>query len=179
MKFIEQKLKGVWLIAPEAHADKRGELRRHYCENEFRTHGLNARIVQTNISENWYMHTLRGFHYQIAPFEEAKTLSAMCGAIYDIVVDLRPKSETFLKWISFDIDDKNKFSLHIPAGCANAYLTESDRTIIHYYMSEFYSPESYRGFRFNDPLFKFSWPHEPAVISDKDLQFPDFDMSKL
>lgn len=174
MKFYEQEISGVWVIEAEPFTDNRGVFRRHFCQQEFGERGIETRICQANISENHRKYTLRGFHYQIEPFAECKTISCMHGAIFDVVADLRPKSQTFLKWISVELNSKNNFSLHIPAGCANAYLTLEDNTIIHYYMSEFYSQESYRGFRYNDPLFGFVWPAEPTVISDRDRSYPDF-----
>lgn len=179
MKYYEQEISGVWLIEPEPFLDKRGVFRRHFCKREFGERSIETRICQTNIIENRNKYTLRGFHYQIKPFEECKTISCFQGALYDIVVDLRPESNTFLKWISFELNSQNNVSLHVPAGCANAYLTLDDHTMIHYYMSEFYSPESYRGVRYNDPLFKFVWPAEPVIISDKDRTYPDFDPSSI
>ncbi len=175
MKFVQQDISGVWQIEPEPFQDSRGSFRRHFCRQEFNERGIETQISQANISENCGKYTLRGFHYQIKPFEEHKTISCLQGAIYDIVVDLRPESPTFLKWISFELNSKNNISLHVPAGCANAYLTMDDYTMIHYYMSELYTPDSYRGFRYNDPLFKFVWPAEPVIISDKDKAYPDFD----
>jgi dTDP-4-dehydrorhamnose 3,5-epimerase len=174
MKFHEQELKGVWLIEPEPYVDDRGALRRHYCAREFEDHGIDMRIAQTNISENLKKYTLRGFHYQIQPYEEAKTISCMKGALFDIIIDLRKNSETFLKWISVEVDDSKGIAIHLPAGCANAYMTMTDNTWIHYYHSESYAPESYRGFRYNDPLLKFVWPCEPVLISEKDSKLPDF-----
>jgi len=175
MKFREQKIGGVWLIEAEPLVDDRGAFRRHFCRQEFKKRGLESQILQTNISENFRKHTLRGFHYQVKPFEEAKTLSCMRGAIYNIVVDLRPGSSTFLQWVSFELKADDGLSLHVPAGCANAYLTREDFTTILYYMSEAYSAGGYRGFRYNDPLFGFKWPAEPVVISEKDRSYPDFD----
>ena len=179
MKFEELGLRGVWLIEPELFSDERGVLRRHYCAREFAEHGLAAMTVQGNISENRQRATLRGFHYQVQPFEEAKTLSCMTGAIYDIVVDLRVKSPTFMEWVSVEISAHGRCSLHVPAGCATACITTEPDTTLHYYMSEFYSPESYRGIRYNDPMFGFRWPMEPQVISDKDRSYPDFDPESL
>ena len=175
MKFVELEIPGVWLIEPEPFVDDRGVFRRHFCQKEFDERGIESRICQTNISENWVKYSLRGFHYQIKPYGECKTISCLQGAVYDIVVDLRPESQSFLRWLSVEIDSKNHLSLHVPAGCANAYLTLEDQTMIHYYMSEFYHPESYRGFRYNDPLFNFVWPAEPKVISEKDRNFSNFD----
>ena len=175
MTFVELGLRGVWLIEPEVFADERGVLRRHFCVREFAEHGLAPMAVQGNVSENPHRGTLRGFHYQVQPFAEAKTLSCMTGAIHDIVVDLRAQSPTFMKWIAVEIEASGRCSLHVPAGCANAWLTTAPDTTVHYYMSEMYSPASYRGIRYNDPAFGFRWPMEPLVISDKDRSFPDFD----
>lgn len=179
MKFTELGLKGVWLIEPEVFADDRGVFRRHFCAEEYAAHGLAPAAVQGNISENTHVGTLRGFHYQAGRFAEAKTLSCLTGAIYDIVVDLRPDSPTWKQWVSVEISAKDRRSLHVPAGCANAWLTTEPNTIIHYYMSEMYAPQSYRGFRYNDPAFGFKWPFEPRVISEKDRTFADFDPASL
>lgn len=175
MKFVELGLRGVWLIEPEAYADERGVFRRHFCAREFRDHGLAPAAVQGNVSENPHLGTLRGFHYQARPFEEAKTLSCMTGAIYDIVVDLRPESPTFMRWVPVELAARDRKSLHVPAGCANAWLTTAPDTVVHYYMSEEYAPDSYRGFRYDDPAFGFRWPIAPKVISERDRGFPDFD----
>jgi len=179
MDFVELGLRGVWLIEPHVVMDERGVFRRHFCAQEFAAHGLSVDVAQGNISENPREGTLRGFHFQSGCVAEAKTLSCMTGAIYDIVVDLRPASPTFMQWISAEISARDRRSLHIPAGCANAWLTTEPNTIIHYYMSERYTPASYRGFRYNDPTFGFRWPATPSVISEKDAAFPDFDPSSL
>lgn len=179
MTFTQLGLPGVWLIDPVVFADDRGVFRRHFCAEEYQAHGLTPTVAQGNVSENLYAGTLRGFHYQLPPWAEAKTLSCITGALYDIVVDLRPDSPTFLQWISVEISARDRRSLYVPAGCANAWLTTEPNTVLHYYMSEFYHPESYRGFRYNDPAFDFRWPAEPAVISDKDRTFPDFDPTEF
>jgi len=174
MKFHEQKFKGVWLIETEPVGDHRGKFHRHFCQREFGEIGLNSNIAQINISENPKALTLRGFHYQTKPSEEEKIISCLQGALYYVVVDLRPDSNTYLKWMGIELTAEDNHSIYIPAGCANAYLTLKSSTTILYYMSEFYSAEYYRGFRYNDPLFSVKWPSEPAVISDKDNKFPDF-----
>lgn len=179
MKFIEAGLEGVWLIEPLVFTDERGVFRRHFCAEEFAAHGLSSTAVQGNISENPHRGTLRGFHYQLAPFGEAKTLSCITGAIYDMVVDLRPSSPTFMKWVALEVSADDRRSIHVPAGCANAWLSTEPNTVLHYYMSEMFAPGSYRGIRYNDPAFGFRWPMEPAVISEKDRTFPDFDPSVL
>ncbi len=176
MKFYEQDIKGVWLIEAEPVTDARGSFRRHFCQKEYEDNGLQSKIVQTNISENPQKHTLRGFHYQVRPFEENKTLTCLQGSLFDVIVDLRSDSDTFLKWISVGLTAGDNLSLYVPAGCANAYLTLEDSTIILYYMSEFFAPESYSGFRYNDPKLSVDWPSEPALISSKDQNYPDLDL---
>ena len=103
----------------------------------------------------------------------------MRGAIYNIIIDLRRDSKTFLNWIALSISSDTGMAIHVPAGCANAYLTLEDNTWIHYYHSEFYAPASYRGFRYDDPTLKFEWPTEPAIVSQRDLSFPDFDLDSF
>ena len=174
MKFQEQKIKGVWVVEAEIAKDFRGELYRNYCQNEYTKMGLDASIVQTNISENCKMHTLRGLHYQVKPYEESKIVTCIKGAIYDVVVDVRSDSETYLKWVSFELTAEDRLSIYVPKGCAHGYITLKDSTTILYYMSEFYAPGSYIGFRYNDPLFRIKWPAEPAVITEKDRNFEDF-----
>jgi dTDP-4-dehydrorhamnose 3,5-epimerase len=179
MKFTELGLPGVWLLEPVVHTDERGSFRRHFCADEFAAHGLAPEALQGNISENPQRGTLRGLHYQVGRSAEAKTLSCITGAIYDIVVDLRPDSPMFMQWISVTISSEDRRSLHVPAGCANGWMTTSPNTIIHYYMSQAYAPACARGFRYNDPAFGLQWPVEPAVISARDLAYPDFDPTSL
>lgn len=179
MKFVESELPGVWLIEAEPFVDERGVFRRHFCAQEFKATGLPFTVQQGNTSENPHVGTLRGFHYQVKPFEESKVLSCLSGALFDIVVDVRPASRTFMKWTSVELSAANRRSLYVPAGFANAWMTTQPDTLVHYYMSEFYNAESYRGIRYNDPGFGFRWPSEPRLISDKDRLFPDFDMASV
>jgi dTDP-4-dehydrorhamnose 3,5-epimerase len=179
MKFTELDLPGAWLIAPEPQVDDRGLFRRHFCADEFAQHGITVAVKQGNISENPQSGTLRGFHFQVAPDDETKTLSCISGALYDIFVDLRPSSPTFMKWQAVELSAADRRSLHVPAGCANAWLTTAPDTSVHYYMSKSYNPSAGRGFRYNDPVFGFKWPAPPRVISDKDRGYPDFDPSIL
>jgi dTDP-4-dehydrorhamnose 3,5-epimerase len=174
MLWTEQALPGVFVLDAQPHADERGSLRRQFCRREFEQHGVVADVMQCNMSENSRKHTLRGFHYQAAPHGEAKTISCVRGAVHDIVVDMRPESKTYMKWISVELTADNRKSLHVPAGCANAWLTLADDTWVYYLHSGFYAPEAERGVRYDDPLFKFRWPAEPAVISDKDRRIPDY-----
>jgi dTDP-4-dehydrorhamnose 3,5-epimerase len=179
MKFTELEISGAWLIEPEPQIDERGVFRRHFCAEEFSSRGIVPAVAQGNISENPKKHTLRGFHFQVPPFEEAKTLSCVSGAIYDVVVDLRAASPSFMKWVSIEISASDRRSLHVPTGCANAWLTTEPNTMIHYYMSHPYNPAAGRGFRYNDPAFGFLWPAAPAVISKKDLNYQDFSPDML
>ena len=174
MKFFQQGLAGVWLIERVPFLDDRGAFGRHYCEEEFSKHGITTNVLQANLSENRYPYTLRGLHYQIEPYGEAKTLSCVSGRIYDVVVDLRKESTTYMEWIAVELSSENRNSVHVPSGCANAFLTLEERSVVHYYCSQYYTPEAERGIRFNDPQFNFQWPHEPDVISEKDLSHPDF-----
>jgi dTDP-4-dehydrorhamnose 3,5-epimerase len=174
MKFFPQKIKGVFLIKPSPFKDKRGIFRRHYCFRSIKKIGLKSKILQSNLSFNKLKYTLRGFHYQLSPKSEDKILSCLNGSIYDIVVDLRKKSKTYMQWVSFRLDDKNMFSIVIPRGCANAFMTLKDKTLIHYYCTNNYDIQYERGVRFNDPNFKFKWPHSPINISIKDKNWADY-----
>lgn len=174
MKFHKQKIADVYLIEPTPFVDDRGVFRRHFCDTEFSQQGIVTDVRQCNVSENRFAYTLRGFHYQIEPYGEGKTLSCLKGSIYDIIVDLRKSSPTYMQWVSFELNENNRHTIHIPPGCANAFLTLEDNCLIHYYCSQPYTPNSERGIRFNDPAFDFKWPHEPQVISDKDLSHPDY-----
>ena len=116
MKFTEQNIEGVYLIEPDPYKDERGMLRRHFCQKEFSDFGLMTEIKQTNISENKKKHTLRGFHYQYPPHGENKVISCIKGSIYDIVVDLREASETYLKWQHFELTEENRLSIYVPIG---------------------------------------------------------------
>ena len=174
MKFLKTKISGVIIIKPEPFKDQRGLFRRHFCKLEFKKNKITPLVSQSNISENLKKGTLRGFHYQISPHGEGKTLSCLSGKIYDIVVDLRKNSKTYGKWISVILDSKNRNSVHIPPGCANAFLTLRDKCIIHYYCSKKYNPKYERGIRYNDLFFKFKWPIKPKIISAKDKSHPNF-----
>ncbi|MBL8825974.1 MAG: dTDP-4-dehydrorhamnose 3,5-epimerase family protein [Planctomycetaceae bacterium] len=174
MKFESLPIAGVWLIAPEPHVDERGLLRRHFCVAEFAAHGLVATVAQGNVSENLRRHTLRGFHYQEPPHAEAKTVSCLRGAMHAVIADIRRDSATFLQHVAVELDEVNRLSIHVPAGCAMAFLSLADHTMLHYYVSTPFAPDSYRGIRYNDPALGVKWPAEPAVISPKDLAYPDF-----
>jgi len=173
--FKKLGIEGAFRIEPEPFADTRGVFRRSFCEKEFKKHGLTSNVSQSNISENHHKFTLRGFHYQTDPHSEAKTMMCLSGSVYDIIVDLRPKSPSYLKWESIELTQKNRWALHIPKGCANSFLTLSNNTVMVYYSSNQYEPKFEKGIRYNDPLFDFKWPiKNPKHISEKDANWPNF-----
>jgi len=177
MNLVSQSIPGLIKIIPDIYKDKRGVFRRSFCQQELEQNGIKFDVKQGNISENFKKHTLRGFHYQIAPTFESKILSCITGSLYNVVIDLRKKSKTFRKSVVLQISAKEMESIHVPAGCANAFLTMSDQTIVHYYMADFFNPDTYKGIRYNDPAFDVDWPCAPNIISDRDLNLPDYEES--
>lgn len=175
MLFCETKLPRVFEIQLEPHRDERGFFARTWCQKEFEAHGLNPRLVQCNISFNIRKGTLRGMHYQALPHAEAKLVRCTRGAIYDVVVDLRPTSPAYQNWIGVELTAANRHMLYIPEGCGHGFLTLEDETEVFYQMSEFYDAESSRGVRWNDPAFKITWPEKVEVISQRDGAYPDFE----
>jgi dTDP-4-dehydrorhamnose 3,5-epimerase len=179
MEFIATELSGVWMIRPSLFQDERGTFRRSFCSDTFASRCIESEALQGNFSENPKAGTLRGFHYQLPPHDEAKTLTCVTGSIFNVVIDLRKESATFLSHQSFVLSADNRYSLHVPRGCANAWITLIDNTIIHYYMSQSFVPEAGRGIRFDDPVFSVEWPLVPKVVSVKDLSYQPFDISQL
>lgn len=173
MIFTETKLKGVHIIEIERIDEERGFFARTFCRKEFESHGLNPNVVQCNISYNKKRGTLRGMHYQIAPHEEAKLVSCIKGAIYDVIIDLRPDSSTCCQWITVELPAPFKM-LYIPEGFAHGFQTLEDDTLVFYQMSEFYHPESARGIRWDDPMFAIQWPIHSRIISDKDKSYDNW-----
>jgi len=174
MIFTETKLKGAFIIDVEPREDERGFFARSWCADEFRRHGLNSRLVQCNISFNNKRGTLRGIHYQVAPFPEAKLVRCTMGAIYDVIIDLRADSPTFKQWISVELTAENRRALYIPEDFAHGFQTLIDHTEVFYQMSEFYHPECARGLRWDDLAFGIEWPFAPRIISQQDAGYADF-----
>ncbi|MEA2076403.1 MAG: dTDP-4-dehydrorhamnose 3,5-epimerase [Candidatus Marinimicrobia bacterium] len=172
MKFIETKLKGACIIEPERLEDERGFFARSFCQNEFEAHGMNPRIVQCNVSHNKYKGTLRGMHYQIVPMAEAKLVRCTRGAIYDVIIDLRPESPTYCQWLAEELNAENTKMIYIPEGFAHGFQTLEDATEVFYQISEFYSLEHARGVRWDDPAFGIEWHLDTKIISDKDKNYP-------
>ncbi|MDD2901691.1 MAG: dTDP-4-dehydrorhamnose 3,5-epimerase [Syntrophales bacterium] len=171
MIFTELRLPGAFLIHQERAEDARGFFARFWCTREFAAHGLNPALVQCNLSFNVKKGTLRGLHYQKAPNGEAKLVTCFQGAIYDVIVDLRPDSPTYGQWLAVELTGENLLSLYIPEGLAHGFQTLEDRTLVFYQMSEFYQPDSAMGVRWDDPLFGIVWPMEVTTISSKDNSY--------
>lgn len=174
MIFTACKLKNAYLIDLDRKVDERGFFARSYCRNEFAARGLHPDFVQCNLSFNSRRSTLRGMHYQVPPNEEVKLVRCLRGAIYDVIIDLRSDSPTYKQWFGVELDAESRRMLYTPAGFAHGYLTMADDTEVLYQVSAFYSPESERGVRWNDPAFNIQWPMLPEVISSKDRQHPNF-----
>lgn len=176
MIFTETKLKGAFIIEPEWLEDERGFFARTWCRQEFKTNGLNPNLVQCNISFNKKKGTLRGMHYQAAPYQEAKLVRCTAGAIYDVIIDLRPASLTFKQWVAIKLTAENRKMLYIPEDFAHGFQTLADNTEIFYQMSQFYHPEAARGVRWDDPAFGVEWPVtvQGRIISAKDQAYVNF-----
>ncbi len=159
MLFAETSIKGVYIIDLVRHEDERGFFARSWCQREFEEHGLNPRLVQCNISFNSKRGTLRGMHYQATPFEEARLVRCITGAMYDVVIDLRSNSPTFKKWLAIELTANNHRALYIPEGLAHGFQTLADDTEVFYQMSEFYTPDAARGLRWDDPAFRIKVAH--------------------
>jgi dTDP-4-dehydrorhamnose 3,5-epimerase len=173
--FRETSLKDAFIIEPERIEDERGFFARAWCKKEFEAHGLNPCVVQINLSFSKKRSTLRGMHYQGVPHQEAKLFRCIRGAIYDVIIDLRPASPTYLKWIGVELTADNRKMLYVPEGFAHGYQTLVDNTEVLYPVSQFYSPESERGVRWNDPTFGIEWPdRDNVVISQKDKSWPGY-----
>lgn len=175
MIFTETPIPGVYVVDLERRGDDRGFFARAFCEREFAAHGLATRFVQANDSLSAQRGTLRGMHYQLAPRAETKLVRCIRGALYDVVLDLRPGSPTFGKSYGTELTAANRRMMYVPKGFAHGFVTLEDDTEAFYLVDEPYAPEQERGVRWNDPRFGIRWPVEPAVISDKDRRHPDFD----
>lgn len=174
MIFSETQLKDAFLLEPERTEDERGLFARTWCQREVESHGLNPRVVQCNISFNKAGGTLRGMHYQAAPYEEAKLVRCTRGAIYDVIIDLRPESPTFMQHAAFTLTAENRHMLYVPEGFAHGFQTLEDTTEVFYQMSQFYAPDYARGVRWNDPAFGIQWPPGDRKISKRDQSYGDF-----
>ena len=175
MQFTETKLKGAFIIDLEPRADARGFFARTFCANEFADHGLKPTVAQCNLSFNYKKGTLRGMHYQIAPATETKLVRCTQGAIYDVIIDMRPESPTYLSHIGVELTAENRRALYIPEMFAHGYQALTDGAEVVYQVGEFYTPGYERGLRYNDAAFNIEWPLSVSEISQKDAAWPLFE----
>jgi dTDP-4-dehydrorhamnose 3,5-epimerase len=175
MKFSETPLPGACVIDLDKREDERGFFARLFCEKEFGAQGLETRFVQINTSLSRIQGTLRGMHYQLKPAAEVKVVRALSGALYDVILDLRPESPTFGKSYGVELSAENRRMIYVPKGFGHGFLTLLPDTEALYLVSAFYAPDRERGVRWNDPRFAIQWPMVPQVVSDRDRSHPDFD----
>lgn len=174
MIFTETKIKGAFIIEPEKKEDERGFFARSYDKGIFRERGLNPNVLQCNISFSKLKGTIRGMHYQLSPYQEAKFLRCTRGSIFDVIIDLRSQSSTYKQWIGVELNSQNYKMLYAPEGTAAGFQSLEDNTELFYQVSQTYKPEYERGIRWDDPIFNIRWPLKPTTISKKDLSHPPF-----
>jgi dTDP-4-dehydrorhamnose 3,5-epimerase len=174
MKFSELPLKGAYIVDIEPHQDERGFFARTFCKDEFSKYGLVDDFQQCNVSFNHRRGTLRGMHYQIKPFEEIKLIRCTRGAIYDVIIDLRHLSDTYLGWYAVELNESNSQMLYVPEGFAHGFQTLEDNTEIFYQMSECYHPECSAGVRWDDAAFGIHWPLPNFIINENDRSYPNW-----
>jgi dTDP-4-dehydrorhamnose 3,5-epimerase len=180
MIFAETRLAGAYTIDLERIEDDRGFFARSWCVRELAGHGLTTEVSQASVAFNSEEGTLRGMHWQVAPHAEVKLVRCTRGAIYDVIVDLRPASQTFGEWIAVELTADNRQTLYVPEGFAHGYQTLQRDTEVWYQMSAPHAPEAARGFRWDDPRFRIEWP--PAarrVMSERDRSWPDFEEGSI
>lgn len=178
MRFLPTDVPPATVVELEPFTDDRGWFARAFCANEFEAQGLTPVTAQTNLSFNREAGTLRGLHYQVEPAPEAKLVRCLQGAIFDVAVDVRPDSPTYLHWTGVELSAENGRALHVPEGFAHGFLTLADDTLVTYQVSAFYTPEAERGMRYDDPAIGIDWPGEVRVISDKDASWPLLEVAR-
>jgi len=174
MIFTKTPLEGAFTIELEKREDDRGFFARTFCAHEFEEHGLETKIVQTNMSRTLKKGTIRGMHYQKTPHEETKLVRCTKGAVYDVIIDLRKNSPTYKKWFGAELSDTNYKMMFVPRGFAHGFVTLTDNVEVTYEVSAFYTPGVEAGIRFNDPAFNIKWPIEVTEYSEKDVSHPDY-----
>lgn len=172
MIFRKTKIKGLYVIEPELKEDERGYFARTFCKEEFAKMGCDFEIAQTNRSMTFKKGMIRGMHFQKEPKAEDKIIQCLKGKIFDVAIDLRPKSPTYGQWMAKELSEENKKMFLIPKGFAHGFQTLTDNCETQYYMSEFYSPEYAAGVRWNDPAFNVTWPIENPELSERDKNWP-------
>jgi dTDP-4-dehydrorhamnose 3,5-epimerase len=174
MVFTPVGIEGAFLMEPQPIVDERGFFARMWCDEEAEAHGLNPAVEQCNISFNPLAGTLRGMHYQEAPHTEAKLVRCTAGAIFDVLIDIRPDSPSFKRWYGAELTADNHRMLYVPEGCAHGYLTLVDNAEVFYQVSTKYAPKAARGVRFNDPAFNVRWPAPVLHLHPRDRDYADF-----
>ena len=172
MHFTELKIRGAYTIDPAPHLDDRGAFFRAWCVDEFAAHGIDFTPLQANIGVSRRAGTVRGLHYQVAPHAETKVVRCTRGAVFDVLVDLRPESATFGQWFGVELTASNARMLVVPPGCAHGYQTLEDNSDVHYMTSAVYEPSAARGLRYDDPTVGITWPLPPTKVSDQDKGWP-------
>lgn len=168
-------LEGVLVTSLQKIEDERGFFARTFCQEEFKSAGVDIQLLQTNVSGNKSRGTLRGLHYQDQPHPDKKLVTCSRGAIFDVAVDLRRDSSTYCQWWGIELSADNRKGLYIPPGCAHGFITLADDTDVNYLMGEAYYPDLARGVRWNDLAFEIKWPFEPIVMCERDAVYPDWD----
>ena len=174
MIFKPTVIAGLWSISLEVHTDRRGSFARTFCEREFAAHGLPTHFVQCNLSYNICRGTLRGMHFQRPPAAEGKIVRCIRGAVFDVVIDLRPESGSYRQWTGFELTAENRECVYVPPGCAHGFQTLAHETELFYHMSDFYAPELSGGVRWDDPAFGIQWPVPNPILSEADRTYPDY-----
>lgn len=174
MELHPTPLPAVWRIESPAHQDRRGSFRRSWCAESFARAGLTFVPQQASLSTNLAPHTLRGMHWQAEPHGEQKLVRCVAGQIWDVALDLRPDSPTYLRWHAESLSAENGTALFLPRGVAHGFLTLTPDAVVEYLIDTPFAADAARGARWNDPAFAIGWPHPPAVISDRDRDWPDY-----
>lgn len=174
MIFTPTAVAGALIIDLERMNDDRGYFARTWCQREFEQMGLDTSLVQCNLSRSDARHTLRGMHWQAAPHTEVKVVRCVKGVIWDVIIDLRSESPTYLRHVGVELNADQGRSLYIPEGVAHGFLTLTENSEVFYQMSEFYHPASARGVRWNDPAFEIEWPVSTPILHPRDASYPDY-----
>ncbi len=177
MKFTETSLRGSFIVDLQPFSDDRGWFARTYCKEEFEKIGLRKELVQLNHSVTYKKGSLRGMHFQGKPHAEIKMVRCVAGAVYDVIIDLRKDSSTYLKWFGVELSAENKKMLYIPEGFAHGFQCLTDNCQLLYHHTEFYKPDAEAGIRYNDPIINISWPLAVTIISERDQQHPFLDQN--
>jgi len=179
MKFKETSLDGAYVIEIDKLLDERGFFGRLWCEKEFKFHDLNTNIVQSNVSLSKKKGTLRGMHFQKSPYQETKLVRCTKGAVYDVIIDLRPNSPTYKKWFGVKLTENDHKMIYVPENFAHGFITLEDNSEVYYLVTQFYNKEAEAGLRWNDPTFNIKWPLEVKEISEKDNNHSDFNLKNI